>query len=137
MSDKAVQPVYGQEGVSLECGLWLNGQHIWTGTGKTGDEESLHNLVCSRVNDPQCINPKYKRTGMYENGRLLEKRSEFIEGWDPNAPKNQVSKEELKVRVLKLKNDVYNESSDVYRERRTLLNKYLNRVLDILEEYRT
>ena len=51
-------------------------------------------------------------------------------------PKNQVNKEELKVRVLKLKNDVYNESSDVWQGEKDLANKYLNRVLDILEEYR-
>jgi len=51
-------------------------------------------------------------------------------------PKNQVNKEELKVRVLKLKNDVYNESSDVWQGEKDLTNKYLNKVLDILEEYR-
>ena len=51
-------------------------------------------------------------------------------------PKNQVSKEELKVRVLKLKDQVYNESSDVWQGEKDLANKYLNRVLDILEEYR-
>lgn len=51
-------------------------------------------------------------------------------------PKNQVNKEELKVRVLKLKNDVYNESSDVWQGEKDLANKYLNKVLDILEEYR-
>lgn len=51
-------------------------------------------------------------------------------------PKNQVSKEELKVRVLKLKDQVYNESKDVWQGEKDLANKYLNRVLDILEEYR-
>jgi hypothetical protein len=51
-------------------------------------------------------------------------------------PKNQVSKEELKVRVLKLKNDVYNESKDVWQGEKDLAHKYLNKVLDILEEYR-
>ena len=51
-------------------------------------------------------------------------------------PKNQVSKEELKVRVIKLKNDVYNESTDVWQGEKDLANKYLNKVLDILEEYR-
>ena len=51
-------------------------------------------------------------------------------------PKNQVNKEELKVRVLKLKNDIYNESSDVWQGEKDLANKYLNKVLDILEEYR-
>lgn len=50
--------------------------------------------------------------------------------------KNQMNKEELKVRVLKLKNDVYNESSDVWQGEKDLANKYLNKVLDILEEYR-
>ena len=51
-------------------------------------------------------------------------------------PKNQVNKEELKVRVLKLKNDVYNESKDVWQGEKDLANKYLSKVLDILEEYR-
>ena len=52
-------------------------------------------------------------------------------------PKNQVSKEELKVRVLKLKDQVYNESRDVWQGEKDLAHKYLNKVLDILEEYRT
>ena len=51
-------------------------------------------------------------------------------------PKNQVNKEELKVRVLKLKDQVYNESKDVWQGEKDLANKYLNKVLDILEEYR-
>lgn len=51
-------------------------------------------------------------------------------------PKNQVSKEELKVRVLKLKDQVYNESRDVWQGEKDLAHKYLNKVLDILEEYR-
>ena len=50
--------------------------------------------------------------------------------------KNQVNKEEFKVRVLKLKNEVYNESSDVWQGEKNLAHKYLNKVLDILEEYR-
>ena len=30
-----------------KCGaVWLNGQHIWTGTGKVGDPQVLSNLVC-------------------------------------------------------------------------------------------
>ena len=86
MSDKELSDLSLDRKECPKCGaVWLDGQHIWTGTGKTGDEETLHNLVCSRVNDPQCINPKHKRTGMYENADSWEKRSEFIEGWDPNA----------------------------------------------------
>ena len=86
MSDKELSDLSIDRKECPKCGaVWLNGQHIWTGTGQTGDEETLHNLVCSRVNDPQCINPKHKRDGMYENADSWEKRSEFIEGWDPNA----------------------------------------------------
>lgn len=63
-----------------KCGaIWLNGQHIWGGTGYKGDEETLHNLVCSRVDDPQCINKKYKRGEIYKNKDTWEKRKEFID----------------------------------------------------------
>tara|TARA_R100000231_G_scaffold20683_1_gene20200 strand:+ start:480 stop:641 length:162 start_codon:yes stop_codon:yes gene_type:complete len=51
-------------------------------------------------------------------------------------PKNQVKKDELINRVMKLKNDVYNESREVWQGEKDLAHKYLNRVLDILEEYR-
>ena len=51
-------------------------------------------------------------------------------------PKNQVKKDELINRVMKLKDDVYNESREVWQGEKDLAHKYLNRVLDILEEYR-
>jgi hypothetical protein len=51
-------------------------------------------------------------------------------------PSNGVKKEELKVRVMKLKNQVDNEGSDVWQGERDLAHKYLNKVLDILDEYR-
>jgi len=51
-----------------------------------------------------------------------------------NMPKNSLNRDEIKCRVLKLKNELYNESEPVmYKE---LAHKYLNRVLDILDEYR-
>jgi hypothetical protein len=50
--------------------------------------------------------------------------------------KNQVKKEELKVKVLKLKDEVYNEPKTVWQKEKDLAHKYLNKVLDILEEYR-
>ena len=49
--------------------------------------------------------------------------------------RNQVSKDELKVRVLKLKNAVDGEPSTVCREK-DLAHKYLNEVLFMLDEYR-
>jgi len=49
-------------------------------------------------------------------------------------PKNQISKDELKVRVLKLKNRLYKEPPSW--DPKGLANKYLNEVLDIIDEYR-
>ena len=51
-------------------------------------------------------------------------------------PKNQLSIEELKVRVLKLKNEVYEEPSTVWQGDRDIAHKYLDKVLNIIDEYR-
>jgi hypothetical protein len=51
-------------------------------------------------------------------------------------PKNQLSKEELKVRVLKLKNNLYNDHTRPEMDMKGLAHKYLNEVLDIIDEYR-
>ena len=51
-------------------------------------------------------------------------------------PSNQVTKDELKVRILKLKNQVDAEGSDIWQGEKDLAHKYLNKVLDILDEYR-
>ena len=59
-------------------------------------------------------------------------------------PKNQVSVEELKVRVMKLKNSAYEDITfDIMGNKRyyypgeqDIVQKHLNYVLDILDEYR-
>lgn len=51
-------------------------------------------------------------------------------------PRNSLTKEELKVRVLSLKNDLYNDHVRHDIDMKGLAHKYLNRVLDIIEEYR-
>lgn len=51
-------------------------------------------------------------------------------------PKNQIEKEELKVRVMKLKHQVDMEGANVWKGERELAHKYLNKVLDIINEYR-
>jgi hypothetical protein len=51
-------------------------------------------------------------------------------------PSNGVKKDELKVRVLKLKSQVDQEPSSVWKGERDLAHKYLNKVFDILDEYR-
>jgi hypothetical protein len=49
-------------------------------------------------------------------------------------PRNELTRDEIKKRVLDLKNDLYHEP---YSEGITFLaDKYLNRVLDIIDEYR-
>ena len=49
-------------------------------------------------------------------------------------PKNQLTKDELKVRVLKLKDRLYKDQPGW--DSKGLANKYLNEVLDIIDEYR-
>ena len=50
-------------------------------------------------------------------------------------PKNQIDKEEIRIRVLKLKNKLFQESQ-YSSDPKGLANKYLNEVLDIIDEYR-
>ena len=49
-------------------------------------------------------------------------------------PRNQISAEEMKVRVLKLKHQLDTEQQP--DGSKYLTNKYLNKVLDIINEYR-
>jgi len=48
--------------------------------------------------------------------------------------KNQITKDELKVRVLKLKTKLYNDQLSI--DSKELVNKYLNEVINIIDEYR-
>jgi len=86
MQDKEVSNLSLERKECPKCGaVWLNGQHRWTGTGKTGDPEVLSNLVCSVVNDSNCANPSYKKGHIYQNKDSWEKRKSFISEWSPNA----------------------------------------------------
>jgi hypothetical protein len=51
-------------------------------------------------------------------------------------PINKLEKEEFKIKVLKLKNQIENEGENVWQGDKNLANKYLNKVLDLLDEYR-
>ena len=51
-------------------------------------------------------------------------------------PKNQLLKDELKVRILKLKNKLHKEHVRHDMDMKGLAHKYLNEVLDIIDEYR-
>jgi hypothetical protein len=50
--------------------------------------------------------------------------------------KNQIKKEELKVRILKLKDQLHKEHIRHDMDMKGLAHKYLNEVLDIIDEYR-
>jgi len=51
-------------------------------------------------------------------------------------PKNELKKDELKNRILQLKNDVYEEPKTVWQGDRDMAHKYLDKVLNIIDEYR-
>ena len=51
-------------------------------------------------------------------------------------PRNQLTKGEMKVRVEKLKNELYRTPYHGGDWEKNLAHKYLNQVLDIIEEYR-
>ena len=51
-------------------------------------------------------------------------------------PRNELKKDELRVRVLKLKHQIDIEGPDVWKGERDFAHKYLNKVLDIIDEYR-
>ena len=62
-----------------KCGAtWINGQHGWRGTGaQTKDSElDLASLVCNKLGNHQCINPKKGEVG----GDTWEYRAGFIDG---------------------------------------------------------
>ena len=41
----------------MQSFVWLNGQHIWTGTARPGNNLDLAGLVCNKLGDDTCINP--------------------------------------------------------------------------------
>ena len=55
--------------------IWINGEHRWSGTGNAGNELDLAGLVCNKLGDHHCINPK---KGM-EGGDTWAKRLEDLE----------------------------------------------------------
>lgn len=62
-----------------KCGAtWINGTHVWCGTGNTSDssELDLAGLVCNKLGNEQCINPM---KGM-DGGQTWEYRAGYIDG---------------------------------------------------------
>tara|TARA_B100000902_G_scaffold356313_1_gene369869 strand:+ start:1034 stop:1336 length:303 start_codon:yes stop_codon:yes gene_type:complete len=62
-----------------KCGAtWVNGQHVWRGTGGSSDssELDLAGLVCNKYGNNQCINPMKGKEG----GQTWEYRAGYIDG---------------------------------------------------------
>jgi len=64
--------------------VWINGQHIWSGTGNKGNEDDLAGLVCNNLGDHTCINPKKGS----DRGDTWEKRLSFLENTFEKDKKN-------------------------------------------------
>lgn len=59
MTDKEMSDLSVTRAECPKCGaLWINGEHYWSGTGKKGNELDLAGLVCNKLGNFQCINPK-------------------------------------------------------------------------------
>ena len=68
-----------------KCGAcWINGQHIWSGTGNKGNEDDLAGLVCNKLGDHQCINPKKGS----DSGDTWKARLAYMEGAMDERKKN-------------------------------------------------
>ena len=62
-----------------KCGAtWINGKHVWRGTGGSSDssELDLAGLVCNKLGNHQCINPKKGQEG----GQTWEYRMGYVDG---------------------------------------------------------
>jgi len=51
-------------------------------------------------------------------------------------PRNKITKEEIKIRVLELKHQLHIDHIRHEMDMKGLAHKYLNQVLDIIDEYR-
>ena len=61
-----------------KCGAkWINGQHYWS-TGALGNEADLAGLVCNKLGNEECINPKRGDT----TGVTWAKRQEQLKDID-------------------------------------------------------
>jgi len=84
------------------------------------------NVLIKSIREEKYI--KIKTLGKREDSLLMTMITKEM------MPKNLLKKDEMRVRVLKLKNELFNRKCDDYSK--NLAHEYLNRVLDIIEEYR-
>ena len=66
------------------------------------------------------------------NSDLCLNRGSYL----PLMPRNQITLAEFRTKLERLKNELYWEEEQYGHEARGLAHKYLNKVFDILDEYR-
>jgi|TARA_B100000085_G_scaffold207913_1_gene191695 hypothetical protein len=77
MNNKEVSELSLSRKECEKCGaVWINGNHIWGGTGNQGSESDLAGLVCNKLGDHRCINPMKGSDG----GQTWEYRAGYIDG---------------------------------------------------------
>ena len=88
-SDKEMSDLTITRAECPKCGaVWINGQHYWSGTGKLGNELDLAGLVCNKLGNFQCINPKRGAEG----GDTWAKRMEDLNKNGPEMDKDMRDK---------------------------------------------
>ena len=76
MDDKELSDLTMSRAECPKCGaIWINGEHRWSGTAAKGNELDLAGLVCNKLGNHQCINPKKGQEG----GDTWAKRLEDLE----------------------------------------------------------
>ena len=73
MDDKELSDLTMSRAECPKCGaIWINGEHRWSGTAAKGNELDLAGLVCNKLGNHQCINPKKGQEGGDTWARRLE-----------------------------------------------------------------
>jgi len=89
MNDKEMSDLSVSRAECPKCGaVWINGQHYWSGTGKKGNELDLAGLVCNKLGNHQCINPRRGADG----GDTWAKRLEDLQNNGPEMDKDMKDK---------------------------------------------
>ena len=78
MNDKEFSDLSLSRAECPKCrAVWINGQHYWA-TGAIGNDLDLAGLVCNKLGNHQCINPRRGADG----GDTWEKRMEELDSLD-------------------------------------------------------
>ena len=79
MDDRQLSDLKLERKECEKCGApWVNGKHFFRGTAASypDSEQDLAGLVCNKLGNHQCINPKKGQDG----GQTWEYRSGYIDG---------------------------------------------------------